>query len=159
MIGISEQPLPGGRSFQLDTSGGRKVVAVVHDDGMRELHLYNKGGHEPSASMRLDDDDARRLGAVLSGTRFRPAIPASVAGRLGDLVVDWVRIDAGSSVAGHSLEALDLHRRTGMTVIAIVRGTQTIPSPAADTTIEVGDRVVVVGQQRQMEPLMDLLTD
>lgn len=159
MIRIDERALDGGRSFRIDAHAGRSVVAVVHDGGERELHLYDRGNNEPGSSLRMDDDDARRLGSVLMGTTFRESLHPDIASRLGDLVVDWVRIEAGSTADGRSLAQLEVHRRTGMTIVAIVRADVTLDSPPADTTLHVGDRVVVVGQLRQMPLLLDLLAD
>lgn len=155
---IIERLLPTGRAYDVMADGRQHVTAVVHDDGIRELHLFARAGHEPTASVRIDDDDARRLGAVLVGTRFRPMVPDALRDRLGELIIDWVRIDASSDAVGRTLAQLELHQRTAMQVIAIVRDARPLVPPPADLPLESGDRVVVVGQMRQLDSVTDLLT-
>ncbi len=147
-----------GRSYEFRGIDDDIIEAFVGDDGTRELRFPEIPRRRAAVVLTLDDDDARRLGAVLSGARFRPDIPDDVKRHLRDLVVDWVRIESGSLAVGKSLVDLDLHRRTGMNAIAVVRDDVDLPPPVSDIILEADDRVVVFGQLRQLVLVQDLLT-
>jgi len=61
------------------------------------------------------------------------------------------RVGKGSSMIGHSLADLDVHHKTGCTVIGIKRGETVIADIGASTTIEAGDVVAVIGHEKQIE--------
>ncbi len=58
-------------------------MVVVHHSGRRDLYVAPPAatGDEPRASFSLSDDEARRLGAVLGGAYFKPAVVADVEAR------------------------------------------------------------------------------
>lgn len=60
-----------GTKYELERPGRQRVALVVHKDGTRELYAFDPGDSgEPKAVVRLDEDEAKRLAAVLSGTFF-----------------------------------------------------------------------------------------
>ena len=51
--------------------GRQRIAVIVRKDGTRELYAFdNESQERPSAVIHLDEDDTRRLAAVLSGTFF-----------------------------------------------------------------------------------------
>lgn len=56
-------------------------------------------------------------------------------------------------LAGRSLGQLDLKARYGVSVLLIRRDTQLMISPSAETTLQAGDVLVVVGDNRQLNRL------
>ena len=60
-----------GTKYEIAGSGRHRLAVVVHKDGTRELYAFESGDQqEPSAVVRLDEDEAKRVAAVLSGTFF-----------------------------------------------------------------------------------------
>ena len=60
-----------GTKYEIAGSGGHRLAVVVHKDGTRELYAFESGAQtEPSAVIRLDEGEAKRVAAVLSGTFF-----------------------------------------------------------------------------------------
>jgi K+/H+ antiporter YhaU regulatory subunit KhtT len=60
-----------GTKYEIGCGGQQRLAVIVHKDGTRELYAFERGGQgEPSAVIRLEDDEARKLAAVLSGTFF-----------------------------------------------------------------------------------------
>jgi hypothetical protein len=60
-----------GTKYEIACGGRQRLAVVVHKDGTRELYAFEPGEHgEPSAVIRLDEDEAKRVAAVLSGTFF-----------------------------------------------------------------------------------------
>ena len=100
--------------------------------------------------LALTDDQARRLGAVLGGAYFQPTIVSEVEAVIGELLIDWVTVRADSPGAGRSIADLEIRQRTGMTVVAILRGDETMLAPEPTSTVLAGDRLVVIGRREDL---------
>lgn len=60
-----------GTKYEIGCGGRRRLAIVVRKDGVRELYAFEEGhGDEPDAVIRLDEEEARRVAAVLGGTFF-----------------------------------------------------------------------------------------
>jgi TrkA domain protein len=114
-LDILEVALPGiGRRFTLPAADGGRVVVVIHHSGRRDLYVFPPGAPDdqfPVASISLTDDQARRLGAVLGGAYFKPAVVADVETVIGNLLIDWVTVRADSPATDHSIAELEIRRR------------------------------------------------
>jgi CPA2 family monovalent cation:H+ antiporter-2 len=76
---------------------------------------------------------------------------------LAGLDVDTYRITETSAAKGLTLRSLNLRQETGVTVLALVREGVTLPNPGADTRVEVGDVLVFLGTNDQIERAAALL--
>jgi TrkA domain protein len=153
-LDIFEVTLPGiGRRYTLPAAEGARVVVVIHHSGRRDLYAFPAAAavdHAPAASISLTDDQARRLGAVLGGAYFKPAVVADVETVIGNLLIDWVTVRPDSPATDQSIAELEIRRRTRMTVVAILRDGTTVLAPEPDERIRAGDRLVVVGRQEDL---------
>lgn len=157
-MSISESELPGiGRRYEIVASKGLRVVLVVHHSGRRDLYVLKRGEDEPVCAVELSDDQARRIGAILGGAYFKPAVVEEIEDIIGDFVVDWVTVTEDSPVVGHSIADLRIRRQTGMSVIAIVRGRTSINAPDPSQVLNVGDRLVVVGPRDNFGGFVDFV--
>jgi len=79
--------------------------------------------------------------------------------RLASRWMDVAEIEVfkGSNAIGKSLSALKLRERTGLTVVAVVRGGIEQFSPGAEFVLEEGDILLVVGSEQGKEKLMEIL--
>lgn len=60
-----------GTKYEIGCGGGRRLVIVVRKDGARELYAFEDGrAEDPDAVIHLDEEEARRVAAVLGGTYF-----------------------------------------------------------------------------------------
>jgi K+/H+ antiporter YhaU regulatory subunit KhtT len=73
------------------------------------------------------------------------------------LAIDWVTIPPTGAAVGRSLRDAGLRSETGVSIVAVVRGDETVPAPPADFTLEPGDTAVVVGTPAGIERLTSLL--
>lgn len=138
---MDEQPLPGiGRRYDLDVNGG-PVRVVIHHSGRRDLYV---GAGEPPVVVSLDEDQARRLGSVLAGP--------------SGLVMEAVPLGLRSRRAGRTIADLAVRRRTGMSIVAILRGDETRLSPGPDEILCGGDRLIVVGRPEDLDGLIRFIT-
>jgi len=73
MSGLRECDLPGvGKKFVLNTYGKQRLAVIIHHEGRRELYILDRDD-EPLASVVLQDEEARQLGAILGGAYYKPA--------------------------------------------------------------------------------------
>ena len=155
---VNEQDLPGiGRRYEVQAGKGQRVVLVVHHSGRRDLYVLRRHADEPVCAVELSDDQARRVGAILGGAYFKPAVVEEIQAAIGEFVVDWVTLAEGAPAIGRSIGELAVRRRTGMTVIAIVRGRRAITSPDPAEPLRAGDRLVVVGPAGNLAGLLDVV--
>lgn len=87
---------------------------------------------------------------------FRQARPPSasherMAALLSHTKAEIVTAAVGTGVAGKSLVELSLRSRTGASVIAVLRGEDSHPNPAASFLLEQGDWVVLLGSAHEVE--------
>jgi K+/H+ antiporter YhaU regulatory subunit KhtT len=105
------EDLPGiGRSYQMTgTNGGRTVV--VHHSGRRVVYGLNAGADQASA-VELSNHQARKLGAILGGAFFKPAVVEEVEAVFEDLLIDWVALEPNSPGVDKSIAELEIRRTT-----------------------------------------------
>lgn len=148
---VQEQELPGiGHRYDLDAEGGR-ISVVIHHGGRRDLYVTEDGRRGTPTVVSLNDDQARRLGTVLAGAYFRPAAAQRIEALVGGLLIDWVTLRADSTGHGRSIAELEVRRRTGMTIVAILRGDDVIVTPEPSEVLHAGDKLVVVGRPEDLQ--------
>jgi TrkA domain protein len=146
-VQMNETRLPGvGVKYSLPLAGGGRLSVILHNDGKRELYFFRAGDDEPRAVITLDDDEARGLGAVIGGAYERPKIVEELEMALGQLSIEWVPVPDTSPCIGKTLGDLAFRKRTGITVIAILREPEPISGAQADDVLQQGDTVVTVGR-------------
>jgi len=158
-VDLRETRLPGiGVKYVLPLEGDRRVTVILHNDGQREIYFFARSGDdEPRAVIRLDDDEARQLGAVLGGAYERPKIVEDLEMALGELLIEWVPVPDTSPAIGKSLAESAFRARTGITVIAILREPEPITGAQPNDVIERGDTLVTVGKAGQYRAFRRLL--
>jgi CPA2 family monovalent cation:H+ antiporter-2 len=72
-------------------------------------------------------------------------------------ILESAQVMRGSPAAGRTLAELDLRRRTGATVLNIVRNEQPLPPPDGETRLEAGDLVVLYGPHQAIDRALELL--
>ncbi len=114
-IELRETRLPGiGVKYGLRLDGGGRISLIQHNDGKRELYWFRRpDDDEPTAVIGLDDDEARQLGAVLSGAYERPKIVEELEMALGELQIEWVRVPDTSPLIGKTLAEAALRAQDG----------------------------------------------
>ncbi|MGH2826709.1 MAG: cation:proton antiporter regulatory subunit [Actinomycetota bacterium] len=157
-MSVHEEELPGiGRKFEILVGRGDRVDVVIHHSGRRDIYVFERDAEEPRTVLRLTDDQARRLGTVLSGAYFKPAMVEEIEALIGEFAVDWVTLTGESPSTGKSINELQVRKRTGMSVIAILRTGATITAPDPNEVLRSGDRLVVVGPQANLNGFLSFM--
>jgi K+:H+ antiporter subunit KhtT len=160
-VDLRETRLPGvGVKYGFRTSEGGRLAIVLHNDGVREIYFFrHERDDEPSVVIRLDDDEARQLGAIIGGAYERPKIVEDLELALGELTIEWVPVPEDSPLLGKTLAECGFRAKTGITVIAILRDPEPIAGAQPSDTIERGDTLVTVGKLGQYSAFRKLLAE
>ena len=158
MSEIHEVKLPGvGVRYEFETAEGSRIGVISHRTGLREI--YAAGRHDPDEFKRvlgLSPDDARTLAELLGATRVAEQL-AELQQRIEGLVIDWLPVRDDSVYAGRTIGDARIRTRTGVSVVAIVRGADAVAAPGPDQDLMSGDYLVVVGTARGVEQAVELL--
>jgi len=157
MSDVTETQLPGvGVRHDFTTRSGDRLGAIVHRTGHRDLLVYDREDpDECGLVLRLDEDDARTLSDMLGASHVTEEVARlqSISG----LTIDWIPVTAGSACSTASLADLGAAAEPGATVVAVIRGDETIPSPPEEFVLQVGDTAVAVGTAGGVKHLFELL--
>jgi CPA2 family monovalent cation:H+ antiporter-2 len=77
--------------------------------------------------------------------------PAALQSLLREADLETMTIVAGSPAAGRLIRELELRTRTGASIVGIERNGKSIVNPSADEELAPGDRVLMLGNQSQLE--------
>lgn len=159
MRDVEQTPLPGtGVRHDFRAADGRRVGVLLHRSGRRELVVYARDDPDACvASVDLDPDDVATLVELLGGSQVSEAVGSSARQPIRGLGIDWIAVGSASACAGASLREADVRGRTGVSVVAVIRDDETVPSPPPEFVLEVGDTVVAVGTDEGLRALGDLL--
>jgi len=154
---IQETSLPGvGLRHDFTTRAGRQLGVVTHRTGRRDLLVYDR--NDPDACqevIQLTDQEADALADLLGAARLVEHLGALQ--RIEGLAIDWLPIRPGSPYAGRAIADTQARSRTGVSIVAILRGDGAIPAPAPDAGLQAGDTLVVVGTAGGIKELASLL--
>ena len=152
MTKFEESRLPGvGVRHEFETTEGRRLGVITRHSGRRELLIYSESDPDAAAHVvRLTDDDRQALLELLGGSQVAPSL-MDLRQRVEGLAIDWIRLDRDWHAATRTIADTQLRRRTGVSIVAILRGATTIPSPEPSQDLEVGDTLVVVGTPEGIE--------
>jgi TrkA domain protein len=154
---IHETELPGiGVRQEFDTAGGARLGVLTTRTGRRELLLYDSDDPDACrAVVHLDPADSTTLAELLGAGRVTDS--AAPLQRLEGLAIDWLTVSERSGLAGRTIAQANVRRSTGASIVAIISGTTTNPSPGPDDVMSPGDVLVTVGAPEAVDSLLALL--
>jgi TrkA domain protein len=155
---IEETTLPGvGLRYEFTSKEGERLGVIHHRSGRRELFIAEAS--DPDAcreSLDLDEEESHILAELLGGSRITAHL-ADLQQRVEGLAIDWLVLSEDSPYAGGTLGDARVRTRTGVSVVAVLRGEQAFPAPGPDFGLQRRDTLVVVGTPRGIEKLTELL--
>ena len=160
MSTIRESDLPGiGRKFQIEAQSGDKLIVVVHDVGRRELYHFDPNDPDELLSMvTLNDTEARQVAGIIGGLNYTPKALESMSITLEGLVIEWYKIESGSSAIGQTIGQLQVRQTTGATIMAIIeKDGRRLINPGPDQTLTEDDTLVVAGERQQVQAFKRLI--
>lgn len=160
MARIEQTNLPGvGIRYEFHTEAGQRLGVIHHRTGRRELFVCPPEDPDiPSVSVHLTEDDAHSLVDTLGGSQVVESL-AHLQQHVEGLAIDWLTVEPGSKYAERTIGDARIRTRTGVSVVAVIRGDSPFPAPGPDFHIETGDTLVVVGTPHGIELVSDILTN
>lgn len=158
MTDVRQVELPGvGVRHEFATEDGVRVGVVVHRSGEREIYLADPVDPDSfKLALRLGVEDARTLAEILGASRVATEL-AELQQRIEGLVIDWLPVREDSPYAHRPLGDARLRTRTGVSVVAVIRGEEAVPAPGPEVELQPDDYLVVVGNARGIEQAVELL--
>jgi len=156
---IEETSLPGvGIRLDFTAEDGSRIGVVHHRTGRRELFVCMAEDPDTAAvSFTLSDEDSHALSEALGGSTVIANL-MDLQQRVEGLAIDWLTVDADTPYAGRTIGDARIRTRTGVSVVAVIRGDEAHPAPGPDFHIEASDTLVVVGTPEGIKTVDQILT-
>ncbi|MCE7552209.1 cation:proton antiporter regulatory subunit [Streptomyces thermodiastaticus] len=153
---MSSTPLPGiGVRYDLTTREQRHLSVVAHRDGSRTLSAYGQDDPDACAlSVRLSAGEAEALIDALMPAHHSPSLLSTT--ELG-LVAERIGLPATSYWNGRVLGETRMRTETGVSIVAVLRRAEAIPSPGPDFRLAGGDTLIVIGTREGVEAAAGIL--
>ena len=158
MTDINEVHLPGvGVMHEFVSSSGKRVGVITHRSGRKEIVVADQEDPDASRSvLDLGGEDARTLAELMGGSRVTEAL-AELQQRVEGLAIDWLPVRSDSPYVGKTIADAQVRSRTGVSIVAVLRGEEPFAAPEPDFVFHAGDYLVVVGTARGIEGVVHLL--
>ncbi|WP_141315513.1 cation:proton antiporter regulatory subunit [Streptomyces spinoverrucosus] len=153
---MSSTPLPGiGVRYDLTTREQRRLSVVAHRDGSRTLSAYREDDPDACAmSARLTAGEVAALIDALMPAHHSPSLLSTT--ELG-LVAERIELSATSHWNGRLLGDTRMRTETGVSIVAVLRRAEAIPSPGPDFRLAGGDTLIVIGTREGVEAAAAIL--
>lgn len=157
-LGVREVTLPGvGKKYVMPLRAGGNVAIVVKPDGERQLFHFLRGDDRPCDVVKLDRDEAQQVANLMGGAIVPGPDLEKLELALGDMELEWVELPEGAPGVGRTLEGMALRRRTGASVVAVIRDDDAIANPAIDMPFRQQDTLLLVGTPAECAAARDIL--
>jgi TrkA domain protein len=159
MAEVQETKLPGvGVRHEFDTDTGERVGVIVHRDGRREIVVYDRNDPDACSTMvDLSASDTRTMAELLGASQVTEAV-AEVQQNIDGLAIEWIALADSSPAIGSTIRDGEYRTRTGASIVAVIRGDQSVPAPDPEFDFQPGDTAVAVGTVEGLALLRDQLT-
>ncbi len=147
-----------GKKVTLITAKKEKINIISHFCGKRDLYFSeHEDDDEADYAVELSSQETREFGAQLLGATYQPADQEQVKLIKGKLVMEWFDVGKHSKFVNKTISDSNIRQQTGVSIIAITRGDDTIITPAPDEVIKVGDTLMVAGKREHIDAFEELV--
>jgi TrkA domain protein len=157
-VELEETRLPGvGLRHDFLTEGGRRIGVISLKSGARHLVVYREDDPDTvKASVELTDDEAQVLAELLGAPRVIERL-AKLREQVEGITTAGIPLGSSSPYVDRTLADAAIRSRTGVSVVAVVRGDEVTPSPTPDFRFRADDKVVVVGTEDGVRAASEIL--
>ncbi|MGG5170609.1 cation:proton antiporter regulatory subunit [Pseudarthrobacter sp. J1738] len=157
-MNVEETELPGlGLRKDFMTASGRRIGVVLHRDGLTEFIVSTWDDPDTcQASIPLTSAEALALGQMLGGQGIVNQLTEEHRDVPG-IETRQFSIGQDSPFLGKAMGAASIRTRSGVSIVAIMREGEVIPSPGPDVELRKGDLLVAVGTLQGLEAAAAIL--
>lgn len=155
---VRETKLPGvGVRHEFTSERGETIGVLVHHDGRRDVLVYSAEDPDAcAATIELSRADTRTMSELLGASQIAEVLGV-VQQEVAGLAIEWIELPEDSPGTGASIAEGEYRRRTGASIVAVLRGGESIPAPNPDFVLQAGDTVVAIGTRDGVGTLTSLL--
>jgi len=156
---IEETALPGvGIRHEFTSEDGHRMGVIHHRTGRRELFICEPDDPDSvTQSLNLSDDDSHALSEALGASSVVESL-SGLQQQIEGLAIDWLSVAERTPYAGKTIGDARIRTRTGVSVVAVIRGDEAFPAPGPEFHIEADDTLVVVGTPKGIKAVTEILT-
>ncbi|GAA2828821.1 TrkA C-terminal domain-containing protein [Kitasatospora sp. CM 4170] len=163
---VRTTPLPGvGVQYDLTTRERRHLSVIAHRDGSRSLNVYRSDDPDAcSQAFRLTAEESAALVDALTPAHRTSGQQADGRPHPGllhttdlGLVAERLPVDGASHWNGRTLGETRMRTETGASIVAVLRRTGAVPSPAPDFRLAGGDTLIVIGTREGVDAAAAIL--
>ncbi|MER7696359.1 MULTISPECIES: TrkA C-terminal domain-containing protein [unclassified Streptomyces] len=153
---MSSTPLPGiGVRYDLTTREHRRLSVVAHRDGSRSFNAYRRDDPDECAlALKLTAGETEALIDALMPSHHSPNLLSTTD--LG-LVAERVELTSTSHWNGRVLGETRMRTETGVSIVAVLRRADAIPSPGPEFRLAGGDTLIVIGTREGVDAAAAIL--
>ncbi len=163
---------------QAGVKRAKNLIAAAGDDASNAFIVMSARALNPNLVIVARADNEAAIKKLLKAGANRALDPYSIGGRrlvnlvLRPAAIDFlettmkrgqqalgvqdIEVQDGSDFDGKSLRQLDIRRRFGVTVLAVLREGKTVTNPSPDFVLKKGDQIISLGMSEQLEKLGEL---
>jgi TrkA domain protein len=158
-MNIRESELPGiGCKFEIITKNDEKIVIVIHDDGRREIYLFDTDHEDVTSNIAFNDAEARQMAAILGGMTYKPKALETIEMAFAGLVIEWFKVEPGARAEGKTIGQLDIRNHYNVTVISILKNNmKEMLNVGPEAVIAKGDTLVISGERELVKKVINEL--
>jgi TrkA domain protein len=155
---LFETPIPGvGVRYEFTTAAGDHIGVIVRRDSRRQVLLYDRRDLDACRdTVSLTGEESAAIIELLGGTKVTERI-SDLRYDVEGLSIEWVTLESGRGLAGRTIADGRIRTVTGASVVAVIRGAQSIPGPEPDFELQGGDVALVIGSIEGVEAAQRLL--
>jgi len=137
---------------ELRSCGANEVVAQEFETSIEIVTMVLSRLHIPSNVIRAQSKLLREDGyEMLRSPAPVQGISQKVMLALAEGTTETFLLSPDHNAVGKTIINLGLRQHTGSSIIAVVKGSKSIPNPSTDYVFESGDVLVLVGSHAQIE--------
>jgi TrkA domain protein len=157
-MNVDETDLPGlGRRKDFMTASGRRIGVVELREGQTELIVSTWDDPDTcQASIPLTSEEAAALGNLLGGQHLAMKLTEEHKDVPG-IVTRQFSIAPDSPFQNQPMGKACIRTRCGVSIVAIMREGEVLPSPGPDVVLHSGDLLVAVGTQEGLDGAATIL--
>jgi TrkA domain protein len=155
---VNETRLPGlGVRYEFETKDGARLGVLHRTGGRQDLVVYDRDDPDTARSVvALDEGESRTLAEILGASRVVEDL-SHLQQRIEGLAIDWLPLPERGPFEGRTIGDTGARTRTGVSIVAVMRGEEPIPAPGPQQPLQAGDVLVVVGTPNGIARLGELL--
>jgi TrkA domain protein len=157
-MNVDETDLPGlGRRKDFMTASGRRIGVVELREGQTELIVSTWDDPDTcQASIPLTGDEAATLGNLLGGQHLAMKLTEEHK-EIPGIVTRQFSIAPDSPFQNQPMGKACIRTRCGVSIVAIMREGEVLPSPGPDVVLHSGDLLIAVGTQEGLDDAAEIL--